>query len=257
MTEIIWNTQELLQYCPEQVTNKAKIYFKAVQDKIARILYAVERINNYQSSLPSLISFPDFRKKQLEIVMDLETIAYNLHSLPDVLANIITILIINPLIFTDTSLCFKRDKDINIYSVKDKINVIQTAEYINIQQKQHLENLVAAIEKLIKSSEYEYISALVNTIKHRNLIDTEYIEKISISKFIYLNSSTPSQNMDDANLNTNWTLIEFEKDNNNYPAITIEQLITKYRENIINLFFLVGQEINNYCLATRISNSST
>lgn len=257
MTEIIWDTSDLLKYCPEHCTQEASIYFKAVRDKIDRILYAVQRVKNHPPLLQNSLNFQDFRKQQLEIVIDLETIAYNLHSIPDVLANIIKILIINPLLSKDASLDFKKIKDINIVAIRNKLEVIQPKSYINSQQGRHIQNLSKAIDNLLSSDYYKYVSALVNTIKHRNLIDTEYAEKIGDSKYIYLDSSALQINVIDEGLIRNWYLIKFERDGKEYSSITSDKLINEYRENIIDLFLLAGREINNYCLATSISNSST
>jgi hypothetical protein len=152
---------------------------------------------------------------------------------------------------------FKRTQDINIFTIRDKLKIIQCKAYINSGQKKHIENLFKAIINLLSSNYYEYVSALVNTIKHRNLIDTEYAEKIGDSKYIYLDSSGLQKSVINEGLIRNWNLIKFERDGKEYSSITSDQLINEYRENIIDLFLLAGIEINNYCLATSISNSST
>ncbi|MCT7971231.1 hypothetical protein [Laspinema olomoucense] len=248
MSETTWKLQELLECCPENYATEAEIYFRAVRGKIDRILYVIERLNEETFQVPTDSS--DFKKKQLETTIYLETIAYNLHSLPDVLANIIFIFIINPLTFKHSRLAIKKDRDINIYVAKDKLNVIYKSGYTtSISQEKNLEKLIEKIDNLLNSKQYKYISALVNTIKHRNLIDTIYSLEIKSSKVLWMDKNTARQ-IESQKINNQWELIKFTKDGTDYESITIDKLINEDRKIIIELFYLAGQEINKYCQVT-------
>ncbi|MGL4499408.1 MAG: hypothetical protein ACRCU2_10150 [Planktothrix sp.] len=249
MNEISWKLEELRECCSEEDIRKAEIHFKAVRDKLGRILYAVERLK--EDPIQPSIDREGFINKQLETLIYLETVAYNLHSLPDVLSHIIFILIINPLTFKDSSLDIRKERNINIFTAKAKLEVIEEEGYANTNtpQKQHIKSLIGAINNLLNSNEYKYIDALVNTIKHRNLIDTEYTLGIKSSKYLYLDENTANK-IDVQKFNEQWKLIEFTRNGIKYSSINCDKLVNEYREIIINLFLLTGKKINKYCRVT-------
>jgi hypothetical protein len=118
-----WNVPELLELCPTENTNKARIFFTTLQGKIGRIYYAREQIKN--QSIP--LSSQHFGAFRLESLIYLETIAYNLHSLPDVIAHIIVTIILQPLSeqTQNTSYLPKNDKHTSINSIKTIIEKLK------------------------------------------------------------------------------------------------------------------------------------
>jgi hypothetical protein len=237
MTKTSWDTSELLTYCSKQYTDDAAIYFKALQQKIKRIHFLKKEIEKSPK-----FPFPDFdinnksdKHKFLEpgllILTHTESIAHNLHSLPDVLAHIINVIILDPLGSRLES------RKINIKKIKDINNTLQKDSSLESWRKQYYKDIVDAINNLLECDEYKYINAFVNTIKHRHLIDNEYLFKINQTIHI-----------------SDWQFIEFERDNTLYPSITITKLINDDQEKIINIFCEVGEKINNYCRADSITN---
>lgn len=230
MDEIIWNTGELLDYCPKQITDEASIYFKAAKNKIDRIKFAADKIHKQ----PDLMSSDEFRKLQLETEIYLESIAQNLHSFPDVLSHIITVLILRPLseLLGQEKLEPKGTK-INIKAVNSVLLSLQNNNSVETWKKESCKEIVDSIDELLGCNEYFYISAFVNTIKHRHLIDTEH--RVRIDK----------NGKDDS-----WHIDGFKRDASVFPSISHVKLTQDYQENIISLFCQVGEKINNYCRAS-------
>jgi hypothetical protein len=230
MDEIIWNTEDLLCYCPKQVTEEASIYFKAAKNKIERIKFAADKIHKQ----PDLKSSDEFRELQLETEIYLESIAQNLHSLPDVLSHIITVLILRPLseLLGQEKLEPKGTK----INIKNVLLLLRDNNSVETWKKESCKEIVDSIDELLGCNEYLYINAFVNTIKHRHLIDTEH--RVRIDK----------NGKDDS-----WHIDEFERDGSVFASISHVKLTQDYQENIISLFCQIGEKINNYCRASFLS----
>ncbi len=237
MTKTTWDTSELLTYCSKQYTDDAAIYFKALQQKIKRIHFSKKEIEKSPK-----FPFPDFDinnksdkhkflKPGLLILTHTESIAHNLHSLPDVLAHIINVIILDPLGSRLES------RQINIKKIIDINNRLQNNSSLESWRKQYYNDIVDAINNLLNCCEYKYIDAFVNTIKHRHLIDSKWTFKKSPENII-----------------SDWQFIEFERDGICYLPTTITKLINDDQEKIINIFCEVGEKINNYCRADSITN---
>src|SRR4028119_18538 len=100
MSDKTWNTQELLDFCRKDLTDNADVYVKSVRSKIERILFLVDRFT-VTEDLTLKLGSAQFRKTQLEVEIYIESIASNLHSLADVLAQIINEIVLKPLLPCD------------------------------------------------------------------------------------------------------------------------------------------------------------
>ena len=231
-----WDTKKILEYCPQQSTEDAKIYFKAIQSKIDRIDFSKRQIEKYfyltLSTLTDRNDRENFLELKLNIVIYLESIADNLHSLPDVLANIITFLILPP----DSE---PKGTKITIKKIIQILSKLQNDKSVESWRKTYYKSIVDAINNLLYSDEYQYINAFVNTIKHPHLIDTEYLIQNNAGSY-----------------NSDWRFLEFERNGRQYSSISINKLINDYQNKIVSLFYKVGEEINNYCRAFYIGKYS-
>ena len=87
-----------------------------------------------------------------------------------------------------------------------------------------------SIDALIDSQEFKYVQAFVNTVKHRNLIYEEFLLKVGRDE------------------KQSWKFDKFEKDGNTFNQIEHQELFN-YADNILDNFYKIGEEINNYCRA--------
>lgn len=227
-----WDTKELLNFCPENITDKGKIYIQAIGRKIEKILFLVEKLNAYNNIIP-IQSKEQFLCIQLETEIYLESIAYNLHSLSDIMAHIIYIFIIE-----QQGLNLKA-RDITLHKIKDQLNYLISNASVENYIKDYLHPMIDCINNFLESSEYKYIEDLVNTIKHRNLIPTKYQLNIEHSKIKY----------------SDFKFISFNKDKNSHPEVDCSTLTNKYRETTLNHIFEIGNIINNYSRACYIAKT--
>ncbi len=237
MSNKTWNAQELLQLCPHQVIDEARVYIKTIQNKLDRILFAVEKLDASVSSHSLQLSSEksqEFRRLQLEVEIYFESIAHNLHSLADVLAHIIYKFVIEP--FSKVSLEL-RENQINIKKVKEKLRTIQADASIDSVKQRYVSCIADSVDSFVNLAEFNYTEDLVNTIKHRKLLDTEFRLTSIQGKVIDLG----------------FFVEEFEKDERNHSALKIKNYVETYRITIIDTFFSVGNSINDYCRASYIS----
>lgn len=235
MIEINWNPKDLLEYCPKKVTDEAEIYVKAVRNKIDRILFIVEILQEQKIPQGDKI---EGRKIQLQTENNLESLAHNLHSLPDVLAHIVSVIIIRPLADSlGEPKLEPKGRKVNIQEIVSILTKIQTNASVEDFKKRYCLCLSNTITSLLTSNEYVYIDAFVNTIKHRHLINTEYKLHIENSRIT----------------DEGWSFLEFERDGTNYPKVHTNNLIDEHTKKIIKFIDQIGQDINNYCRAVYIT----
>ncbi len=169
MTKTTWDTSELLTYCSKQYTDDAAIYFKALQQKIKRIHFSKKEIEKSPK-----FPFPDFDinnksdkhkflKPGLLILTHTESIAHNLHSLPDVLAHIINVIILDPLGSRLES------RQINIKKIIDINNRLQNNSSLESWRKQYYNDIVDAINNLLNCCEYIAIARAIRTQDSRRI----------------------------------------------------------------------------------------
>jgi hypothetical protein len=127
----------------------------------------------------------------------------------------------------NTSYVPKKDKDININSIKTIIENLENNPDES-WKKIYYENLLKSINALIKSQEFKYVQAFVNTVKHRNLIYEEFLMKFGKDE------------------KQSWKFDGFEKDKETFNKIEHQELFD-YADSILYYFYKIGEEINNYC----------
>ncbi|MBX9258284.1 hypothetical protein H1Q63_30920 [Desmonostoc muscorum CCALA 125] len=222
--DIIWKAQEIPQLCSPQIVSEAQVYVKAVKNKIERIDFIVQRFSALDGTRPTNFESTALRSCELEVEIYVESIAANLHSLADVLAHIINVIVLKPL---QAESDYLESKKINISSVKDKLKNFSS---LHSARQIYIDDTVQKIDNLINSREFSYIAAFVNTIKHHSLLD--------ISLQIRL-----SGNLVDAG----YRLECFSYRDKNFPQTECREVVMNYRKKVIDLVCDIGNSINNYC----------
>jgi hypothetical protein len=170
--------------------------------------------NFWKSHTEFMINNPEdvsaFTIAQLESEMYMEAALQNIHSILDVLNQIINLLLL------DSELT---GKDVTYNKVETGLN------------NRNINNVKDALKNLYKCQEFTYIADFVNTIKHRHLIDTDYRLEIGVNtkdtmgirfiKFIY----------DTRNVTRN------------HDTCFAKEIINNYEKVIVPLISKVGKEI--------------
>jgi hypothetical protein len=225
MSDKIWKTEEIQQLCPPIIVGEAEIYIKAIKNKIDRIIFLVQRLSLSSTSIPRSYESTALRSSQLEAEIYIESIATNLHSLVDVLAHVINVIVLKPL-HTPTN--HLDDRKVSMITVKNKLSSLAS---LNLVERKYITRIIQEIDKLIESNEFKYISAFVNTIKHRSLLDTEFA--VTVRSGILIDMG--------------YRLDPFNYGGNDFPRTQFRVVAMDYREKIIDLVFDVGNSINSYC----------
>ncbi|WP_019504700.1 hypothetical protein [Pleurocapsa sp. PCC 7319] len=228
MYSTTWKTEEIRNYCSPLILKDAEIYVKSIRKEIERISFIFNKLS--KEDIP-LGNTNKIYKIKIQTEIYIESLAFNLHSLADVCSHIIYYLILKP-----KSLTIK-EKQININKVVDKLEHLKNQNNIQWQQ-QYLNKLIDRINDLINLSEYLYIAAFFNTVKHRQLIETEYKFQMNQSKII----------------DSGWKIDAFSKDGDNFTSVSLKEILIDYHPKIVDCTLYIGQAINNYCRATYIGN---
>jgi hypothetical protein len=228
MSDKTWKTQELLDFCRKDLTDNAAVYVASARSKIDRILFLVDRFTVTEDRTLQLGS-AQFLKTQLEVEIYIESIASNLHSLADVLAQIINEIVLKPLLP-----CAKHisSEKVDLNKVKTQLGELT----LDSVKDRYISQIIDSIENLSSSSEFLYISGFVNTIKHRRLLNTTFHLKVDRGSLIDLG----------------FKLDKFDYKGSHFPEMPCRSIVIDYREKLIGFIFDIGNSVNNYCRANSI-----
>jgi len=232
MSDKVWKTQEIRELCPNCIAIEAKAYIKAIKNKIDRILFAVHLLSTTDGSLPTNFEYTALRSSQLKVEIYIESIVTNLHSLADVLAHVINVIVLKPLQAESQYLV---GRHITISAVKTKLNNLSSLDPV---KRLCIAGITKEIDTLIQSVEFKYIAAFTNTIKHRSLLDTELFIRYE------------SGNL----MDSGFRIDQFNYESVHFPQTKCSIVAMDYRKKVIDLVFDVGNRINNYCRAEYIDN---
>jgi len=100
----------------------------------------------------------------------------------------------------------------------------------HLEEQGYAPIVVAQIESLQKSNEFKYLSAFVNTIKHRHLLDINFRAERG-----------------EGTRNTQGIRFkDFEYKGRNYPVTWATDILNSYKKRIAVLICAVGNAINDY-----------
>ncbi|MCG6134320.1 MAG: hypothetical protein MET45_06610 [Nostoc sp. LLA-1] len=157
-----WDLENFQKICDSKGLPDSSAYCKALFWKYSKALLLTDKSretlelfwNHYQgidNSDPE--SVEAFRKAQLEAETYLEAALQNLHSITDILCQIINIVLLQSTL---------HEANVRVKTVTQEL---KKREIIKVQ---------TALENLENSCEFKYVAAFVNTIKHRRLLDYDY-----------------------------------------------------------------------------------
>jgi hypothetical protein len=218
MTNKTWVIQKILDLYPQ--TPELEVYIHAIQRKIERINFLSERLAPLDKLSPTSVS-NGLHNSFIETAIYIESIASNLHSLADVIANIINVIVLAPL-----------GKDVPVDTVTIKAVNKKLSELTAQQQNQYLNKIISEVDNLLSLSEFIYIEAFVNTIKHRNLVPSTLEYK-----------KTPDSTT------SGYILDGFSYKSITCPPTKFEDIAKNHKDRITGAIFDIGDSINNYSLS--------
>ncbi|WP_336775305.1 hypothetical protein [Paenibacillus sp. MMO-58] len=135
-----------------------------------------------------------------------------IHPIADIMGQIINLTVLNSHFAVH---------DASLYKVKTKLT--------NLNNPQHAA-IISAVDTLYTSNEFMFIDAFVNTIKHRNLIESYH----------YAEYGTDTENRN--GLRTE----QFEYKQNTYSPIWVDTVINNYFSTVFDNAINIGNAINSY-----------
>lgn len=228
MSDKTWNTPDLLNFCSADVIANADVYVASLKNKIDRILFIRDRFI-LAENMTLKTGSDQFIKTQLEVEIFIESVASNLHSLADVLAQIINEIVLKPLLPTTEAISIEKVDLNKVTTQLAKIN-------LNPVKLRYVTNIINNITNLSNSAEFLYISGFVNTIKHRRLLNTTFRLKIDCGSLIDLG----------------FKLDPFDYKGNSFPETSCRDIVMDYREKIIDFIVDIGNSVNDYCRVNSI-----
>lgn len=229
----------------DPIKEEVDIYIRTIQKKVEYIIFLEEQLSNL--SIPT-----GFTEKmgltKLNIEIYLEALVQNLNSLPDVLAQLIVVVVLKPLIssvkedYSSVNIRVPTGRDINPNNVIQKLKALESVLTSSCPTYSGYATLIKEIEdsfiSLLNSHEFKYINDLVNTIKHRHLIESGFNYKKT--------QGTVEEN--------DWKFLPFDKDNTPYPEVTVTTLLSEYKSQVWELSNIVCNKISHYVSAEEIVN---
>lgn len=213
-----WSFEELRDLCrkkgiSEEVISNFSTFAISLDWRYVRAKFHAEQAHNiWKDLLGQSFSFGDekYNKAEFSYEAYVEACVQSLHSMADILGQIINIVILKNY-FSENNVLLKR---VAAYMKKNGI----------------APDVLMELNILLKSNEFCYIEAFCNTIKHRRLIETEY-------RVEYGGDYRNEEGL---------VFIEFNYWDVTYPKTWAKDIIDKYREEIFSLIVGVGLKINNF-----------
>jgi hypothetical protein len=212
---ITWDFKELDVLSKKKALPDTSVYQNTIHWKIIRTNYHAELCEEIWTTLISssekiTLNGYKWNKAQISVEANVEATAQVLHSMADIVAQIINKVILEG----------KNEDDITLGKVFIELN-----KYANTKE------ITTAIKKLNNSPEFEYMNAFVNTIKHRRLLDTTY--------YLLREGHIP-------NMTKGICFQEFEYKGKKYEKQFADYIIVNSKNEIIDLILGIGISINDY-----------
>ncbi|MFC1788762.1 hypothetical protein ACFLZE_02460 [Thermodesulfobacteriota bacterium] len=208
-----WKFAELNKLCEEKGISDAKIYQNSLNWRWKRADYHAKMASKVWADLfKESFSFVDQRCYEaiFSYEAQVESCVQALHSLGDILAQIINVFVLNSRFMED----------------RVSIKIV-----VGVMEKENLApEMAKSTRKLLDDHLFNYIEAFCNTIKHRRLIKTEFRAEYG----------------ENARNESGLRFEEFIFKGNTYPQTWGSDIIEKYRFHILDLITDVGLNINKY-----------
>jgi len=156
---MIWNMNQFRTLCINRGLPDSTEFQETLVLKQERVFFFSEKSQKVWNDLFSsqmTVTYPseEWSNTWLESAAYIEASLQSLHSMADVLAQILNLVFFNPAL-AESAVSLRR-----INRSPNSNNLVP--------------NVQTAIQNLIDSNEFKYVDAFVNVIKHRRLLDTDY-----------------------------------------------------------------------------------
>jgi hypothetical protein len=210
-----WSFKELSSLSSAKNLPDSEQFQVALGWKRRRVKYHAEEYHEiwrhlFSSSDKIQMGGVDWGKAQLAAEANVEAAAQVMHSMADILAQIINKTILKGEL---------KEHSVTLSLVLKKL-----------EKKLNSRGIVSSINKFMDSTEYKYINAFVNTIKHQRLLDITY--NIEPEK----GTSYPK----------GICFKEFEYKGKKYERVFAVDILDSYKSYITDLIIDIGHEVNNY-----------
>lgn len=208
-----WNFSELSKLCEEKGIPSAKIYQNSLGWRWMRADYHADMASKVWSDLfKESFSFVDQRCAQaiFSYEAQVESCVQALHSLADILAQIINVVVLGGRLKEDS---------------------VSIKKVVKIMEKENIAPDVAkSTRRLLCDELFNYIEAFCNTIKHRRLIKTDFSAEYG----------------ENARNESGLRFEEFIFKGNTYPQTWGSDILEKHRSHLLNLITEIGLNINKF-----------
>ena len=208
-----WNFSELNELCRGKGIPDAKIYQNSLDWRWKRADYHAEMASNVWSDLfKESFSLGDqrFNKAVFSYEAQVEACIQSLHSLGDILSQIINVLVLDSR-FSEDAVTIKK--------------------VVKLMKKEYLAPEIAeSTRQFLDDPSFKYIEAFCNTIKHRRLIKTDFRAEYG----------------ENVRNESGLRFEEFIFQGNTYPQTWGSDILEKYRLHLLDLITEVGLHINKY-----------
>lgn len=165
MCKINWDIEELRKLYTTKVVRKNELlleeFLSSIGQKIDRANYHAQKAKEVWKDFfkPSIVSIPspEFDSTTNVSVAETEALVNVLNSIADILAQVINITLLE---LVNQSI---PEDEVFAYKVLDKLS--KFPQY---------QNVTKVFSSFLNSSEFKYINAFCNTMKHRKLLDIDY-----------------------------------------------------------------------------------
>jgi Cthe_2314-like HEPN len=213
-----WSFEELRDLCQKRGISNGSIsnfstFATSLDWRYLRAKFHAEQAHNiWKDLMAQSFTFGDEKYNEAEFSYEayVEACVQSLHSMGDILGQIINILILAG------------------YFTEDEVSIKKVARYMSTTDL--APDVLIELNNLINSIEFSYIEAFCNTIKHRRLIKTEY-------RIEYGGNYRNEEGL---------IFVEFDYKSMTIPKTWAKDIIEKYREEIFKIIVEVGLKVNDF-----------
>jgi hypothetical protein len=209
-----WDMQALMDRCPARVRTKVQEYLSTLVWKEHLVAFHARYAREGEDTLNNVAVSSEAMDDAWDTV-EAHTIAaaYTLHSMGDVIAQVINVVVFDG--------CLAEDKvSINKMRKQFKGGKLQSRQQC----------VLDAINGLLDSNEFRYIGAFVNIIKHRRLIYSNFVGEFR---------------KDEAN-EQGLCFIGFEYKKDSYTPLWASEIYTEYATYIVGKICAIGNALNSF-----------
>jgi len=213
-----WDCEELRTLCHRHALPDSTTYQNALQWKLQRADYHAESAQEAWSEIDRIaeekgriqVGGKEWMAAEFAVTAETEAAAQVLHSMLDVLSQIVNLTLLQPPL---------SEAEASLHKVIRKLG-----------EQNRAPQVATELESLRDCYAAEYLDAFVNTIKHRHLLDTDFRAEFGEG----------TRNEQGVRFKA------FTRNGTPYPVVWASEILDRYRQNITEGICAVGKAINDY-----------